>query len=129
MPIDGWSDLHASTVRALADAAASRSDANDPRSVAARRTGGLPVYCAIGGCLIITTTGDILEYEFEDGTITRVTDRSSVRLARAAAAQAHKSLADLMPTDGVTCTACSGTGWLLKLRCGKCDGTGLVSED
>lgn len=129
MPIEGWTDRHATAVRALAEGVASTLDPSNPRGMVARSTRGLPVYCDIGGCLVITADGEILEYEFEGGGISRVTDRASVRLARAAAAQAHGSLADLMPTDGVTCTACKGTGWLAKLRCGMCDGTGLVAGD
>lgn len=130
MPIEGWDESYREVVRGLAEIAASVAEGSTPKSAAARRTGGLPVYCDIGGCLVITPAGDVLEYAFEGETVTPVTDRSSIRLARAAAADTHQIFASLMPTDGTKCEICDGTGRFgsAQLRCGNCEGTGLVAD-
>lgn len=92
----------------------------------ARRTGGLPVYCDIGGCLVISSEGDVLEFAFADDRVTGMLDGESIRLARAIAAERYPQLSKLRPVDGELCTACAGTGRLepFGVRCGECQGTG-----
>jgi hypothetical protein len=128
--IDGWKQSHAEAVRALVQGLDVAPASADPAGPAALRTGGLPVYCDMGGCLVILPSGDVLEYQFEGEVVTPVLDRPSIRLACAAAAEKYQALADLMPTDGATCATCNGTGRLgpMRLRCGVCDGTGLVAN-
>ena len=127
--IEGWSKAYTQVVRELVRSAAS-SLGTDPWHAAALRTGGLPVYCDIGGCLVITPDGDILEYAFEGEIVTPVTDQQSMRLACAAAAEKYEMLATLMPKDGRVCPSCSGTGRLgqTQMRCGVCAGIGLVVD-
>ncbi len=129
--IEGWTDKFAEALRRLIDRAVWSTERNaDLVGPAARRTGGLPVYADIGGCLLITPDGAVLEYAFEGESVTRVTDRSSIRLACAAAAEKHPELAELMPRDGSRCRVCDGTGRAgpMQLRCGVCDGTGRVAD-
>lgn len=97
---------------------------------AARHTGGLPVYCDIGGCLAITPDGEIVEYSLDDERVTPVTDPRLRRLALAAASESYSQLASLKPRDGVElCQQCRGTGKVLDgIRCGCCEGTGWVVE-
>jgi hypothetical protein len=82
----------------------------------------------MGGCLLITDQGDVLEYLFEDAAVNVVSDERWIRLARVAAAEKYPQLAILKPTDGNPCTVCGGTGRLgeMQARCATCDGTGFM---
>lgn len=125
--IEGWTSRHEEVVRSAIRAITGAST-DQPRDIAARATQALPVYADLGGCLLLTPAGDVLEYRFEEADVKMVGDSRSIRLARAAAATEYPALADLRPTDGTTCAACEGTGniGLARARCGECDGTGLV---
>jgi hypothetical protein len=125
--IAGWTSVHADAIHHLVSA--TLDGIQGPARAAAVRTNGLPVYCDIGGCLVITQEGRVLEYAFEGEQVSDITDRPSVRLACAVAAEKYPALADLRPTDGSFCKTCNGTGRLgpMQLRCGVCDGTGLVA--
>ena len=95
---------------------------------AATLSQALPVYCDMGGCLALMRDGSVVEVDLETGRVARVDDRSSIRLAYAAAAERYAELAGIRPTDGRPCTVCGGTGKRAVGRCAVCDGTGLVAD-
>src|SRR5262245_45579543 len=96
---------------------------------AARATGGLPVYCDMGGCLTITTERQIVAYDFETQVIEAVIDEKSQRLALITAGENYKELESLLPSKppgAKKCTECDGTGLVFygKIRCAACCGAG-----
>jgi len=97
-----------------------------PVAQVAQRTKGLPVYLDMGGSLVLTPQGEVLEYVFETDTISSVTEPCSLRLAAVAAAQRYPELGVLRPPRGERCTACHGSGTLHRVRCAECDGDGYL---
>jgi hypothetical protein len=124
--IAGWNPDLSATVEALARAAARRDD-DDAIRRAAQETGGLPVYCDMGGCLILATDGRVLQFTPEDGATKPVTDRVWMRVALTAAADRYSALSSLRPL-GVQCPICHGSGTLegTAARCANCGGSGTV---
>ena len=97
-----------------------------PIAQIALRAKGLPVYLDVGGSLVLTTAGDVLEYVFENDAVEVVTEPRSLRLAAVAAAQRHPELGVLRPASGERCGVCNGNGTLHGIRCGECDGDGFL---
>ncbi len=62
---------------------------------AAQGAGGLPVYCDIGGCLVLTSDGRVLEFSSYTGRVTEVSDKQWIGRALEAAAALYKELAVL----------------------------------
>jgi hypothetical protein len=130
--IEGWSHAYAERVRELSrKIAASTDEGLSAMRDAAARTGGLPVYCDLGGCLIITPEGTVVQLEYSFDTVSTVTDPSWLRAARVAAAKTHPELEGLQPGGARICAACAGTGRIRQargLRCGVCYGIGFVDD-
>lgn len=128
-PIDGWSDQHANTVRALINQIRSEAaEATPLEREASLCTDGLPVYMDLGGCLLITPDGSVLEFAPETAAVSVVTDPSWIRVARTAAAERYEALAGLRPRGETACPTCGGKGFFGSdpVRCGTCGGTGRV---
>jgi hypothetical protein len=64
---------------------------------AAHITKGLPVHCDIGGCLILTSDGRVLEYASYDGAVKEVADPVWIERALEAAASKFPELTALKP--------------------------------
>jgi len=99
------------------------------RREVARVARGLPVYCDIGGCIVIQPSGEIVQYTLDTGTVTSVVDPRWARVGCASAAEEYPEFAALKPRrpfDAMTCPACHGVGVLteLNVRCGTCMGLG-----
>ena len=95
--LDGWSDELSATVRRIQLEFPNRGQSSEMALEAARKTQGLPVYCDIGGCLILMSDGRVLQYASIDGGIAEVTDRQWLLRARVAAAKAFPELGVLVP--------------------------------
>jgi hypothetical protein len=122
-------DLRDIVVRLAARVAA--SDENDAFRDAARATGSLPVYCDMGGCLVVSPDGDVLRFDPESGSTETETDPRWRLLARAKASRRYPELASLeplRPEDAPECFECEGTGLLLGLDCKRCSGLGWVDN-
>ena len=128
--IEGWNEHYADFVRALAGDIASGVHATTHifREVA-RRTGGLPVYGDIGGCLVLAPDGQVIGYDLNDEAVAPVTDPSWIRVACITAAEKYPALAGLKPVGDRLCDACAGTGRVLdgQARCGECNGGGWLA--
>lgn len=110
-----------------------KSDADDsPKRQIARETDALPAYLDMGGALVLTVKGEILEYDPESGKTTATEEpwksRARVRLARE-----YEELADLMPRkppDAVDCDDCLATGVAFEdVDCSECSGLGWRKRD
>jgi hypothetical protein len=121
--IDLWTSATSQIVARLYDQALS-----GPQTIAqvAQRTKGLPVYLDMGGSLVLMSSGEVIEYQFESESISAVTDSGSLRLAAIAAAQLYPELEALRPPRGARCPVCTGTGTLAGVRCGECSGDGYL---
>src|SRR5688572_28220037 len=94
-------------------------------------TGGLPVYCDLGGCLIFAADGTVWSYDLATGEREPEHDREQIRVAHILASEKYEELRDLKPSRPLSakqCSLCQGTGRLTaeKLRCGECLGLGWV---
>jgi hypothetical protein len=98
------------------------------------RAKGLPVYCDMGGCLVITMDGLVMHYDSDTGVCIEVHDPKWITLALVACSEKYaelKALKPPKPDDSDVCMACNGTGKLLpnsRIRCGTCAGTGWVDS-
>jgi hypothetical protein len=127
MTIDA--DLRGIVVRLAAKVAASNE--NEAFRDAARATGSLPVYCDMGGCLVVSPSGEILRFDSESGAIEPESDPRWRLLARARVSAKYPelaSLAPLRPEDAPDCSDCERTGLLLGLDCRTCSGLGWVDN-
>lgn len=91
----------------------------------ARRTGHLPVYCDMGGAILLGRDGTW--YLSTDERTEVVFDERSIMLGRISAARHYGELAGLVPPrphDALDCAACRGTGALFGTQCGTCLGLG-----
>ena len=94
--------------------------------------GGLPVYCDMGGCLVITPEGEIQGYRGAEDTVQPVTDPKWRRLALVAAASKYSPLSALRPprpTESQVCPVCGGDGKAeddQSAWCGCCWGMGWI---
>lgn len=121
--INAWTPDLSSVVASLYERA---RHGPQPTAQIAQRTEGLPVYVDIGGSLVLTTAGEVLEYVFESDAVIIVTEPRSLRLAAVAASQKHPELEVLRPARGARCAVCDGSGTLYGIRCGECDGDGFL---
>lgn len=126
-----WTQAEAEIVARLSQrVGSSQTDAN--REVA-KETGALPVYCSLGGCLLLCTDGVIRRYDAESGTVALETERKWILIGYVKAAQTFPELAGLMPKRPTTarmCSACNGIGRILgRLDCGVCSSLGWVDAD
>jgi len=127
--LKGWKPEHAKTVRELSSRIVAGTDASSPQlRAAAMHTGGLPVYCDLGGCLVLVPQGHVVGFDNNEQTTTVVTDPSWLRVARIAAAEKYEMLSELKPVGDTVCPACEGKGRLFrsKIRCGTCGGSGWI---
>ncbi len=98
---------------------------------AALKASGVPVYCDMGGCLIITPKGDIVFCEHDTQRLSVVVEEKWRLVALVAASEKYGELHGLKPvkpSDARTCHACNGSGRILAngVRCGECWGTGWL---
>jgi hypothetical protein len=94
---------------------------------------GLPVYCDIGGCLVIRADGRVVEFRSATGDVCEIEDLSWLRLAAASAADRYPELAEIRPkrpSKAVDCDVCMGVGLLraTSLRCKACMGLGWTDS-
>jgi len=116
-------------LRRMIDEARNASVESTLRDVALA-TDALPVHIDMGGALVVTTEGAVLEYDFE-ADATSVAPENFRLAALAKAARRFPELQDLAPRrpeNAVTCPACAGTGVILgKMDCGTCMSLGWVA--
>lgn len=97
---------------------------------AARATGGLPVHVDMGGALVVTPKGDVVQYDFETRA-TSVPDNKWRTLALSKAARRFSELKDLAPSrpsNAITCPDCGGSGSIHGTDCFECLGTGWIER-
>jgi hypothetical protein len=104
------------------------------RQTAAKRTGGIPVYCDLGGCVAIQPSGAVVTYDLDTEGVGEVVDARWIRAACAWAADQFPEFAALRPRrspGAFACAACSGSGKTtqLLLRCSTCLGLGWLEQD
>jgi hypothetical protein len=97
MLIKGWQGHHARYVReAVARIVEAPAEPFDASRQAAVTASGLPVYCDIGGCLVVREDGMIVEFSFVDDSVAPVSDAVWSRQALLAAAEKHEVFRDLV---------------------------------
>lgn len=98
---------------------------------AAAATGGLPIHCDMGGCLVLTSKGEVLQYDPEQRAVLPHVEDRWRELVLVKAARRYDTLAALLPRrpeEAVTCPACGGTGLVARtLDCATCVGKGWTS--
>ena len=134
MKLSIWNEKLAQATRHLYDEFL-KSGVEKPPGIKsiALRAGGLPVYCDIGGCLMITPQGVVLEYDWNDGTFAPTKEDHWRKTAQARAAEEFEELRALRdrPAGAQDCKACQGTGKLgnplvaKHSRCAECGGLGF----
>jgi len=98
----------------------------------ARRTNGLPVYGDLGGVIALTSSGDLVLYDFEKETVTPVRDDFWQEVGIAYLGRHYPQVRDLLvprPAHARACPDCSGSGWVLdgRMYCRSCRGSGWVA--
>ena len=116
----------ADAIRRLSREAALSGQPEEVRPAAAQ-TGGVPVYCDMGGILLVTAEGIVLTYD--DSGAVRVEPEEGWRtVALVHAARKFPELEPLRPIKpegALPCAACSGTGPVFdKIDCGACFAAG-----
>ncbi|HEY7310957.1 MAG TPA: hypothetical protein VH643_16455 [Gemmataceae bacterium] len=96
---------------------------------AALGASGLPVYCDISGCLVITPKGNIVCYNCETRQVGDIVEPGWMLIALVKASETYDELRELRPVkphDAQACKSCNGTGKILsgKIWCKECWGTG-----
>jgi hypothetical protein len=116
-------------IRALSRHLAAHAESPVARE-AAEKTGGVPVYSDVGGTLVVTATGEVLEFDSDTGVAETVADPRWRLAALARGARSFGELAafaPVRPTTASTCPACGGRGIVLEsLDCGTCMGLGWL---
>jgi hypothetical protein len=92
--------------------------------------GALHLYADTGGSLLLRPTGEVIGLN-HDSNAPEVLSANSRwhRLAYVVVAELYPELASLRPTKprhARDCSACAGTGQLIGLRCGHCQGLGWL---
>jgi hypothetical protein len=129
--IEGWVEAHREFVRVQSQKIITGISAeSDIVRAAAISTGGLPVYCDLGGCLVLMPEGTIVGVDHDGSATINVNDTAWIRVARTAAADKYAPLSALRPSGDQRCEACGGTGSLYegRIRCGVCGGSGRLSS-
>ena len=93
-------------------------------------TSGLPVYCDMGGCLMLTPDGDVMELAHDRPEMPKVADEYWREVALVAAGKRYAELRCLRPerpANAAECEACGGSGEVLGIAgCGRCWGKGWL---
>ena len=115
-------------IRRLAAKAAQTAESSAIRQVA-EATGALPVHVDMGGALVITAEGDVVQYDLETGATVRPNEDWKV-LALAKASRRFpelKELAPKKPPNAIQCPSCAGTGTMPgNTDCATCWATGWI---
>lgn len=101
----------------------------DHLAIVAEKAKALPVYVDMGGALLISEEGNVLQYDDERGELGPLDDRLWFRVALVTAARRFPELRVLFPekpADAPECGMCGGSGLISGLQCGKCAGTGWL---
>ena len=93
------------------------------------RSGHLPIFCDMGGCLLLATDGRVHEFDFEANEVKPVEREADRRFTYAEAARVYIDLSALREEVGSRCDVCGGSGWIVvrSVRCSDCDGTGRLA--
>lgn len=104
---------------------------DSPQRQLARAADVLPAYVDMGGALVLTDEGKILEYDLES-EVRKPAGEPWITIAQVSLAKRYDELAELMPerpSDAVDCRSCDGTGVMLKgAICVRCSGLGWRSR-
>ena len=130
MQIENWTeDLRSAVKRRLGELGASHGSAFHD---AAQATGGLPVYCDLGGCLTIAEDGTVQFFDLDSMTVRQVDSEIETwsRVACIAASERYPEFAAIRPARPTTaqdCGVCGGSGRInAGIRCATCLGLGWV---
>jgi hypothetical protein len=132
MQIEQWDqDLRQAVENRLDQLLKERGEMYAIRQAAAQRAGGMPVYCDIGGCIVIKPSGMVVTYDLDKEEVKDVVDARWMRAACASAAEQYPEFRKLMPRpspSAITCGVCGGSGTTtpLLVRCGRCLGLGWL---
>jgi hypothetical protein len=118
-------------IRLLTLKAAQEPESSVSRTVA-DAIGALSVYADMSGALALTAEGEVVHYDFENGS-TSVPEQKMRIFARVRAAQRFHELRELAPRrpdSATSCPICSGRGEIpdYGMYCGHCSGTGWVDS-
>ena len=100
------------SIEALAEEFACGLRGSEWLSNLAKRTGGLPVYASWWGEMLLLPDGNVIFID-DDGEVSRVLDRATIRLVHKRASEIFPQLAGLAPQrppDVPDCATCRGTG-------------------
>ena len=102
---------------------------DSPRRELARAMDVLPAYVDMGGALVLTQDGEVLEFDFESES-RKPAHEPWLTVARGSLARRYDDSAELMPerpADALDCPSCGGTGIMLKgAICVQCSGLGWI---
>lgn len=126
MQIENWNDdLRRAVVRRYAELSKDTSIYWE----AAQATTGLPVYCDLGGCLVIDATGRVTIFDLDSKLVRELEDESWLQVACLAAAERYPEFLPIKPRRPSTasnCNVCGGSGRnsQFDIPCAKCMGVG-----
>lgn len=128
MKIENWSEELRTAVlrrRAMLD-----ESSGSTFWAAAQTTGGLPVYCDLGGCLVIDPDGRLMLFDSDSLTVRDPASDKWLQLACIVASEKYPELKILRPqraTGAKSCPDCGGSGRnQLGVRCEQCLGLGWI---
>lgn len=128
MTIQNWNSELAELVARLCASVAADPQRSEADRLAAKMTGGVPVYSDMQGSLVLTEDGRILRWMADEEKAEAVNDDRWTRIALRRAGAAYAGLSQLVPrrpTDASDCVACRGTGTILEsVDCAVCAGYG-----
>lgn len=96
---------------------------------AAHRTGGVPVYSDMSGCLLIQPDGQIVRFDYETEAIAPELRPQWLKIAKHSAARRFPALTALLPPKpphARLCEQCDGSGEISGAWCGRCFGVGWL---
>ena len=127
-PSDSWTDAGHDIVTRLVKQFLSRPESDSEELVAVQATGAIPVYKDIGGCVLLTPDGSLMEWDWERKTVQPLVDRQMRDLAFVSAAERYPELTWLRPMrNGPPCPVCKGGGRVAEgAWCGNCSGVGRL---
>jgi hypothetical protein len=128
MKIQNWTDeLRLAVVRRQAELPRD----NKIYWEAAQAADGLPVYCDMGGCLVVQSTGRVELLDLDSQSVKKLEDERWLTIACLAAADRYPEFEVVRPTrpnGAEDCCKCSGSGRMrmIDARCGTCWGLGWI---